>query len=166
LLTVTLSSSTMIGVIKDGSATLAGQAGISVAQWHMGLGVFGTIPQDIALGPGTVHESIIGGVASICFAPVQSAPWSLDVCSGGYLGRLNAEGRGYSTNTEQGRSWVAIPLEAGLTYGTGAFGAELAGAAIFPVERQNFKIDNLGVAYESKAVAAMLSLRIVGRWKL
>jgi hypothetical protein len=165
-LTLTVGGGALIGVVKDVSATLVGQAGISVARWHMGLGVFGTIPQDLALGPGTVHESLIGGVASICYAPVESAPWSLDVCSGGYLGRLNAEGRGYSTNTEQGRSWVAIPLEAGVTYGTGAFGAQLAGAAIFPIERQNFKIDNLGVAYESKAVAAMLSLRVIGRWKL
>jgi hypothetical protein len=165
-ITVTLGGAAWLGVVKDLSSTLAGQAGITSAQWHISLGVFGTLPQDIALGPGTVHESLFGGVATICYAPLKLDPWSLDVCSGGYIGRLNAEGRGYSTNTEQGRSWVAIPFEAGVTYGSGPFGAELTGGALLPVERQNFKIDNLGVAYESKAVAGILTLRLIARFKL
>jgi hypothetical protein len=156
----------MTGVVKDFSTGLTGQAGISIARWNMGLGVLGTFPQDIALGPGTVHESLFGGVASICYAPLQNGILSFDVCSGGYLGRITAEGRGYSTNASQGRSWIAIPLEVGVTYGTGPFGAELAGAALLPIERQNFRIDNLGVAYESKPVAGIVSLRIIGRWKL
>ena len=74
----------MTGVVKDFSAGLTGQAGISIARWNMGLGVLGTFPQDIALGPGTVHESLFGGVATICYAPLQSELLSLsfDVCSG------------------------------------------------------------------------------------
>jgi hypothetical protein len=156
----------MLGVIKDLSSTFSGEAGLNVARWHMGLGVLGAFPQENALGPGVVRQSLLGGAATICYAPLRRDPFEIDLCSGAYLGRLTAEGRGYTTNSEQMRSWVAVPLEAGAIYGAGPIGVELAAAALLPITRQNFKIDNLGVAYESKAVAAMFSLRVIGRWKL
>lgn len=164
--TLTVGGSAMAGVIKDLAPALSGEAGINIARWHMGLGVWGAPPQDVALGPGVVRESLVGGVAQICYAPWRSDPFAVDVCSGGYFARLTAEGRNYSSTAEQTRSWLAIPLEMGANYGAGPVGVQLAAAALFPVQRQNFKIDNLGVAYESTPIAGMFSLRIIGRLKL
>jgi hypothetical protein len=156
----------MMGVIRDLSPALSGEAGISVVRWHMGLGVLVSLPQDIALGPGVVRESLVGGLARICYAPLLADPLAIDVCSGGYFARLTAEGRNFSSNTLETRSWLAVPLEGALTYGLGPIGVQLAAQVLFPVQRQNFKVENLGVAYEATPVAGMFAVRLIGRMKL
>jgi len=164
--TLSIGSAAMVGVIKPVAPALSGEAGISVARWHMGLGVLGILPQDIALGPGVVQESLFSPFWRICYAPVHRDPLDIALCSGLYLGTLDAEGRNYSSNTQESRRWLGVPLEIGAMYGAGPLGLQLAMTALVPLQRQDFRIDNLGTAYESKAVAAMISLRLIGRSKL
>lgn len=164
--TLAMGGSAMAGVIRSVAPALSGEAGVSVARWHTGLGVLAVLPQDIALGPGVVRESLLSPFWRICYAPLRRDPWEIAACSGLYLGTLSAEGRNFSINTQQSRRWLAVPFELGATYGVGPIGVQAAAAALFPLQRQDFRIDNLGVAYESTALAAMFSLRLIGRLKL
>ena len=164
--TLALGGAALVGVIQPVAPALSGEAGVGIARWHMGLGALIGLPQDISLGPGTVRESLLSGFARICYAPWRDDSFAIDACSGGYFGRLAAEGRNYTNNTQQIRTWVAAPFEVAATYRIGAIGVQLAATALVPVQRQNFSIEHLGVAYEATPIAAMFSLRITGRSKL
>jgi len=164
--TIALGGAAMVGVIQPLAPALSVEGGISFARWHMGFGVLAGLPQDIALGPGIVRESLLSGFARICYAPLQGDSFTIDLCGGGYVGWLTAEGRNYTSNTQQKRPWGAAPLEIAATYRIGAVGVQLAGTALVPVQRQNFSIEHLGVAYEATPIAAMFSLRLTGRLKL
>jgi hypothetical protein len=163
--TLAIGATTTSGVIQTISPAISGEVGINVARWHMGLGVLAGVPEDIALGPGVVRETLLSGVARICYAPLRGDRWGFDACSGVYLGTVTAEGRNYSSNLQQKRSWLAAPFEVAVTYASGSVGLQASAAALVPLQRQNFRIDNLGVAYESWPVAAMFSLRAIGRLK-
>jgi hypothetical protein len=45
-------------------------------------------------------------------------------------------------------------------------GVEVAAGALLPLRRNDFSIDNLGVAYQSWHVGMLLSMRAVGSWLL
>jgi len=164
--TLALGGAAMVGVIRPVAPAFSAEAGVSITRWHMGLGALVGLPQDISLGPGVVRESLLSGFARICYAPWLSDSIAVDLCSGGYFGRLTAEGRNYTNNTQQTRTWVAAPFEVAATYRMGAVGVQLAATALVPVQRQNFSIEHLGVAYDATPVAAMFSLRLTGRSKL
>jgi hypothetical protein len=163
--TLAVGGATTSGVVKTIAVALSAEAGISVARWHMGLGVLAGLPEDIALGPGVVRETLLSGTARICYAPVRSGRASFDLCSGGYLGAITAEGETYTTNARQMKSWLAVPLEIGGTYAWDSFALQATASALLPLTRQEFRIDNLGIAYEPWPIAAVFSLRAIAKLK-
>jgi hypothetical protein len=119
-------------------------------------------PSDTALGPGSVVQRLGGGLARFCVAPWERDTLRLDVCSGVAVGRVVGEAEGFTRNERHTRLWLAIPVEAALAGWSSPFGWEIAAAALLPIERPDFSIDGIGVAYASPPVGAMLTLRAIG----
>jgi hypothetical protein len=160
--TLAIGASALAGVLRPVSPGVAAEAGVGGTRWRVNLGALFAIPQQIELGPGTVEERLVSGVARACFAPVRSGPLRIDACSGLWVGLVTAEGRSFTTNERHARPWVAVPLELALAWWTAPIGWEITATGLATVRRQDFAIDGLGVAYRSPPVGGMLSIRAVG----
>jgi hypothetical protein len=159
--TLSLGPVGLAGVLRPVSPALAGEVGVGGARWRTGIGVLWAIPQTLSLGPGTIDEKFVTGVARGCGAPVRSGALRLDICSGALLGLVTAEATSYTRNDRRARNWIAFPLEVAASWWAPPIGWELGVSGLVPVRRQDFSIDGLGVAYRSPPIAAMLSLRAV-----
>ena len=74
---------------------------------------------------------------------------------------MSATAQGYTRNDTRRHSWVGVPLELAGSFWSGPFGAELGLSALLPVERSDFSIDGVGVAYASPPVGFMALLAVV-----
>jgi hypothetical protein len=79
---------------------------------------------------------------------------------------LKVEANGYTRNDQVDKAWLAVPLELSLLTTASPMGVELGASALLPLRRNDFAIDNLGVAYESWPVGLLVSMRAVGSWLL
>ena len=120
--------------------------------------------QSFTLEPGSVRESLLSGTARTCFALTHNHGLSLDLCSGLFVGVTTAQAGGFTSNDRRVRPWLAVPLELSLAALSGPIGWELSGAALGSLVHHDFQVDNIGVAYHSPRVGAMLTLRAVGLW--
>ena len=161
--TVSLGVAGLVGVLRPLSPAFTGELGLQVASWRMGLGVLWNPPQALALDPGTVHESLIGGTARTCLALARaSSGWRFDFCTGLFAGVMTAQASGFTRNERRVRTWLAIPFELSLAQLSGPVGWEVSASALGSVVHEDFSIDGLGPAYASPRVGGMLSLRAVG----
>lgn len=159
---IAVGAGALAGVLRPVSPALVAELGARWDVFRVGGGAVFAWPADVALGPGSVRQRLAGGLARFCVAPWQSGTLRLDACSGVVVGRVVGEASGYTRNERHTRLWLAIPLEAALTGWSSPVGWELAAAALLPIERPDFSIDGLGVAYASPPVGAMLTLRAIG----
>jgi hypothetical protein len=160
--TLAIGASGLAGVLRPVSPGLTAEAGIAGTRWRMSLGAIWALPQTTALGPGTVQDQLLGGFARTCFAPWRGESLRFDVCSGAVFGLVTAEGQGYTRNESHIRPWVAVPFELSFGGWTVPAGWEVVAGGLASIRRHDFSVDNLGVAYESPPVGAMLSLRAIG----
>lgn len=156
----------LIGVLNPIAPAVIGEVGIGVARFRTNIGVLWVPEQAIDFGPGTVNETLLSGVARMCLAPWQSPGLRLDLCTGVYAGLLEVQADGYSRNDSANKAWLAVPLELALSTPAAPMGVELGVSALLPLRRNEFSIDNLGVAYDSWPVGMLLSMRAVGSWLL
>lgn len=161
--TLTLGGTGLIAVLRPFAPALAGELGLEIGRWRTGLGVVGVLPQSLALGPGTVRASLLGGSMRACFAPWLSDGWRVDLCSGAFVALVKAEGQGYTQNVARTQPWLAVPLELAVAVFTGPVGWELGAGGLASLERPDFTVTNLGIAYRSPPVGATVSLRAIGR---
>jgi hypothetical protein len=162
--TVSLGAAALIGVLRPVAPAFTGELGLHVARFRVGLGALWSPSQSFTLEPGTVHESLLSGTARTCFALTRSESLSLDLCSGLFVGVMTAQADGFTRNDRRVRSWLAVPLELSLAQLSGPVGWELSGVALGDLVHHDFEVDNVGVAYRSSRVGAMLTLRAVGLW--
>lgn len=162
--TVSLGAAGLVGVLRPVSPALIGEVGLHVARFRVGLGVLWSPMQAFTLEPGTVHVSLLAGTARTCFALTRNEGLTLDLCSGMFVGVMTAQADGFTTNDRRVRPWLAVPLELSLAELSGPVGWELSGAALGSLVHHDFEVDNIGIAYRSPRVGAMLSLRAVGLW--
>jgi len=117
---------------------------------------------------GEVRESLAGGALHACVAPLReprSVPaWRIDLCAGALLGALHASATGFDDNGASTRFWSALAIDARVSRTPSPLGAELALSLLIPVRRQDFRIDNAGVAYASSPVALLVTLRGAVGW--
>jgi hypothetical protein len=160
--TLALGAAGLAGVLRHASPAVTADVGIAGARWRMSLGALWAIPQTIGLGPGTVKEQLVSGSLRACFAPLRHEWLRLDVCSGAAVGLLAGQAQGFTRNEHHVRPWVAVPFEIALAGWSAPIGWELGAGGLAAVQRPDFSIEGLGVAYESPQVGGILSFRVVG----
>jgi hypothetical protein len=150
------------GVLQPIAPAFVLDLGVEAKRFRITLGALWLLSRTNEYGPGSVRETLISGTSRLCYATFQARPWRVDVCSGAYFGMLHGEAAGYTRNEERRTLWLALPFELALARFSSPLGWELSGGAIVPLRRHDFQVDGLGVAYESSAIGAQLSLRAVG----
>jgi hypothetical protein len=161
-----LGGGALFGVVQPVAPTVVGELGIGVNRFRTGIGVLWMPPQTRDFGPGQLRQRLFSGVARICLTALRANQARFDLCSGMYAGLLNVEASDYTRNGSADKAWLAVPLGIALTTTSSPVGVEVAASALVPLRRNDFSIDNLGVAYRSWPVGMLLSMRAVGVWLL
>ncbi|XXX78037.1 hypothetical protein WMF30_04605 [Sorangium sp. So ce134] len=156
----------LFGVVRPFAPALSAEVGVGGGRWRATVGALWLVPQTLRHGPGELRETLLGGAARACFAAAGSEALRFDVCSGIYAGRLQVAASGYTRNDAAEKAWLAVPLELSLARLSGPLGFDLGAAALLPLQRNDFSVDGVGVAYSSPPVGALVSLRGVGVWVL
>lgn len=165
-LTFALGGGALFGVERLAAPVVLADLGISIGRFRTSLGVMWMPTQTLEFGPGTLHETLLSGVARTCLSAWQNDLLRVDLCSGFYAGMLEVRAEGYTRNDDVQKAWLAIPLGLGLATTPTPVSVELGGSVLIPIRRNDFSIDNLGVVYESWPVGLLLSARAVGVWLL
>jgi hypothetical protein len=153
-----------IGVVAPLAPAFAMEIDLTVWRFR---GLFGFIfvpKTTIELEPGSVQQSLGALTLGGCWAPWQRELWRFDACGGGWFGGFHATARGFDETREVTRFWPALAFDlrfARMPSGKDAFGGELAATLLVPVDRQDFAVDNAGVAYEAPPIALQLTLRVL-----
>ena len=160
--TLSLAAAGLAGVLRPLSPAFSADLGLRFAPLRVSAGALWAWPQTLPLGPGMVHERLLGGFARVCLPAWQQGGLRLDACSGAFLGAVTGEAEGYTRNERRTRTWIAVPFEAALAGWTSPVGWEVSLAGLFPLRRPDYTIEGIGTAYRSPPVGALLSLRLIG----
>jgi hypothetical protein len=165
-LALSLGGGALFGVVQPVAPTVQAELGIGVKRFRTGIGVLWLPTQTRDFGPGQLRETLLSGVARTCLTAARSAQVRFDLCSGIYAGLLHVQAHGYTRDDSADKAWLAVPVGVSLTTTSSPVGVEVGASALLPLRRNDFSIDNLGVAYESWHVGMLLSMRAVGLWLL
>ena len=165
-LTLGAGGAALVGVLNPIAPALLAEAGIGVSGLRTHIGVLWVPEQTLDLAPGSVNERLLSGVARMCLAPWRGQDLRVDACSGVHAGLLEVHAEGYTRDGAASKAWLAVPLELTLSTAPTPIGVELGVSALVPLRRNDFSIDNLGVAYASWPVGMLLSMRAMGSWLL
>lgn len=162
-----------VGVVVDaGAAALSGVvrpwapaffvAGSIEPPGPLSLGLEGTfVPrQELALGPGTVGVTFVGGAVLLCATPIgRRESLRAGACLFPEIGAVSAEGRGYTSGASATRPWVAGGAELVVrSVIAGPVGFRVHAGAAVPLRREAFGVERVGVAYDPPAIAAFAGL--------
>ncbi|HMI86707.1 MAG TPA: hypothetical protein VK550_21590 [Polyangiaceae bacterium] len=161
-MTMSLAVAGLAGVMRPASPALSFDVGMSFAPLRLSVGALWGLPQTLQIGPGNVHENLLGGFARICVPAWERSGLRFDACSGALAGAVTAEAEGVTRNERRTRPWIALPFEAALAGWSAPVGWEISLAGFVPLRRPDFTIDGLGTAYRSPPIGAILSLRMAG----
>lgn len=161
-LTLSLGGAGVLGVVQPVVPAAVAELGIGTQRFRTSLGVLWMPTQTYELGPGNLHERLLSGVARTCLTAVSAEQARFDLCTGIYAGLLHVQASGYTRNDSADKAWLAVPLELALSTTSKPIGVEVGVSVLLPVRRNDFSIDNLGVAYASWPVGLMLSMRAIG----
>jgi hypothetical protein len=162
---LSLGAASLFGVVRPVAPAFAGELGAAIGPWRAGLGALAVLPQTLDLGPGTVRETLVSASLRVCYAPWRSTRARLDVCTGALAGLATGGGHDFSTDATRTQPWIAVPLELAPAVFAGPLGVEIGVGGLASLVRPDFSIDGLGVAYRSPLLGAMVSLRVMGRWR-
>jgi hypothetical protein len=165
-LSVSLGGGGLFGVVQPIAPVALGELGIGVNRFRTSVGMLWMPSQTLDFGPGQIRETLVSGVARTCLAAARSKQVRFDLCTGIYAGLLKVRAEGYTRNDTVDKAWLALPLEVSLSTMSTPVGVEIGASALVPLRRNDFSIDNLGVAYGSWPVGLLLSMRAVGSWLL
>jgi hypothetical protein len=163
-LTLAAGGAGVVGVLRPIAPAFLLDAGLRLMRMRASAGVLWAPAFARDFPPGSVRASLLSGFARACFASVLGSALRFDLCSGFYAGALHARAEGFTRNASATQPWLAVPVELSLASTPAPAGWELGASALLPLRRQDFSIDNLGVAYESWPVGLLISLRGVGLW--
>ena len=165
-LALSLGGGALFGVVQPVAPTALGEIGIGVNRFRTGIGVLWMPQQTRDFGPGQLRQTLLSGVARTCLTAARSSAMRFDLCSGIYAGLLKVRAYNYTRNDSADKAWLAVPVGVSLSTTSVPVGVEVGASALFPLRRNDFSIDNLGVAFESWPVGMLLSMRAVGTWIL
>jgi hypothetical protein len=164
-LTASVGGAGLFGIVRPVAPIVLADLGIGVNRFRTSIGAVWMPSQTLDFGPGQLHETLLSGVARTCLAAVRGGSLRFDVCSGFYAGRLKVHAVHYTRNDSVDKVWLAVPLELAVATSS-PLGLELGATALFQLRRNEFSVDELGIAYVSWPVGMLLSLRAVGGWLL
>lgn len=165
-LALSLGGGALFGVVQPVAPTALGEIGIGVKRFRTGIGVLWMPQQTRDFGPGQLRQTLLSGVARTCLTAARLSAVRFDLCSGIYAGLLKVRAYNYTRNDSADKTWLAVPVGVALSTTSTPVGVEVGASALFPLRRNDFSIDNLGVAFESWHVGMLLSMRAVGTWIL
>lgn len=165
-LALSLGGGALFGVVQPVAPTALGEIGIGVNRFRTGIGALWMPQQTRDFGPGQLRQTLLSGVARTCLTAARSSAVRFDLCSGIYAGLLKVRAYNYTRNDSADKAWLAVPVGVSLSTTSTPVGVEVGASALFPLRRNDFSIDNLGVAFESWHVGMLLSMRAVGTWIL
>ncbi len=165
-LALSLGGAGLFGVARPVAPVALAELGIGVNRFRTSVGVLWMPTQTLDFGPGQLHETLLSGVARTCLAALRSTELRFDFCSGIYAGLLQVRAQGYTRNDSVDKAWLALPIELALSTTSRPASVEIGVSALLPLRRNDFAIDNLGVAYSSWPAGLLLSMRAVGNWLL
>ena len=165
-LSLSLGGGGLFGVVQPAAPAAQGELGIGTKRFHTSLGVLWMPEQSLDFAPGRLDETLLSAVARTCYSAARGRELRLDLCSGVYAGLLKVRADGYTQTSSANKPWLAVPLELELATTSEPVGVEVGVSALLPLRRNDFAIDNLGVAYSSWPVGMLLSMRAVANWGL
>ncbi len=160
--TLALGGAALFGVVRPVAPLVTLDLGVRVGAFRASVGALVMVPQELELGPGSVHERLAAGTARLCLSPLGIGSLRLDLCSGAWLGRRRAEGRGYTDDVESTTTWLGIPIELSLADLSPPLGWEVSVIALLSFPRRDYTVSGVGAAYESWPIGAVLSVRGLG----
>jgi hypothetical protein len=165
-MSLSLGGGGLFGVVQAAAPAALGELGIGVDRFHTSIGVLWLPEQSLDFGPGRLDETLLSAEARTCLTAARSTELRFDLCSGIYAGLLKVRANGYTLNSSADKPWLAVPFELALATTSQPVGVEVGVSALVPLRRNDFSIDNLGVAYSSWPVGLLLSMRAVANWGL
>jgi len=155
-----LGGGVLSGVVGSLAPALAVEASLRIDAFRAMAGfLFAPGPRH-ELGPGSVREQLAAASLHACLAPWRSASWRFDVCGAGVAGAVHGSARGFDESDEATRAWLGLGLDLRFASVPDPIGAELSAALLVPLRRQDFAVDNAGIAYEAQPLALLTTLRI------
>jgi hypothetical protein len=144
------------GLGGDGAWLGFGRLGARHGGWLLDLGGGGNLPTERGFDGGRVRTSLLFGSLRVCYLLGHSP--SIAPCVQVAAGRLRGEGRGYGQVQRSTLPWTAggLGLAAETPLAAGVY-ATLGATLWVPTRRQTFSVENAGIAWESKAVAGVLT---------
>jgi hypothetical protein len=140
--------------------------GVELGWPRLWLHAFGTMlfPQVVELQSGSAagaEVDLVTGTLRVCTDALLgvNGTLALPLCAGGEVGRLGGIGRSVSRAREAGILWLAPRLDAGVTWripGTRLEWSALL-AALAPLNRDEFVIDELGAVHRPSSVVGRIS---------
>jgi hypothetical protein len=136
---------------------------VQSGRWRLGAVAFSTLSAARELGEGTTHVWLWGGHLRPC-AALWGSPtsWALDGCLQFTAASLRGRATDYAqVESARARPWLALgPALALRTALSASFGSAVTLATLFPFTRENYAIGNLGLSYETPAVAFWLGFSL------
>ncbi|HYP99364.1 MAG TPA: hypothetical protein VER96_11900 [Polyangiaceae bacterium] len=160
--TLSLGAAGLVAVLRPISPALVAEMGLSFGGFRAGLGALWVPTQSLVLEPGHVDESLLAGTARACLSFARARRVEFDVCSGLFVGAVNARAAGFTSNEQAKRGWLAVPLELSVADLSGTLGWELSAIALGQLVHHDFEVEGLGAPYHAPRVGAMFTLRAVG----
>jgi hypothetical protein len=164
-LTLSLGGVVVFGVTSAAAPGVEASLGLIVSRFRASIGALWLKPTRHDLAPGSVEEALWSGRARACVAPLAERGFRLDVCSGVLVGVMTADASGYTRSEQLSKTWLAVPLEFSVGNASSPVGWEIGAAGLFPLRRQEFAVENLGVVYESWPLGLLVSLHLAGVWE-
>lgn len=160
--TLSLGAAGLAFVLRPLSPAFVAEVGLDFGRFRAGLGALWVPTQSLKLEPGHVDESLLAGTARGCLSLAGGRRVEFDVCSGLFVGALDARAEGFTSNERRTRAWLALPLELSVADLSGALGWELSATALGSLVHHDFQVEGLGPPYRAPRFGAMVTLRAAG----
>jgi len=160
--TLSLGAAGLAFVLRPLAPAFVAETGLKFGRFRAGLGALWVPTQSLALEPGHVDESLLAGTARLCLSLARARRLEVDVCSGLFVGMVDARAVGFTSNEHAKRGWLALPVEVSVAHLSGTVGWELSATALGQLVHHDFQVEGLGSPYHAPRVGAMFTLRAVG----
>jgi hypothetical protein len=158
---VSLGLGPVLGLLPSASLALDATLQLIGPRWSVHAGGFTLLPRDAELGPGRVSVRLYSAHGMVCRRVWGGSSLRLDGCAAGAAGWLSGQGEGYPISSQAGFVWSS--LGAAVRLG-GPIGSRWLWAVstegLVPLGQHRFSVGNLGVAYRSARVAALVQLHL------
>jgi len=149
----------LVGVAQPISPAAFASVELASTRLRAELGALWSPTQEQRFGPGRVSTSLLAGTLALCVSPLRVPIARLEICSGIFIGRLHGEARGYTRDDAVSRVWAALPIGLALTGDSRPLGWQVGGSALLPLQPHDFRVEGLGVPYQSSSVAGLFYVR-------